>query len=460
MNFDRLKKLFLDFYFEPLSDRQFRRHCILIFAVALLLRIVLALPALQDPSALLRPDSLGYWNPAAALAAGDGLVTAPGSTVPEVVRPVGYPAYLALGILLAGNSFRMAALLGIAASVLTVLPIILTTECAVSRRAGLLAGWLYALNITAIAAAPMILSDTLLGFICAWQFYAAIKFIRQRRLHFFALLVLMVMLGMLVKPVNLLIVLGGLPLILCLGAASLKEFGKGLLLWAVLFSAILLPYWVRNWQLCGDIDGNSANLYFHNGSAIMAHATGESSEVWRQRLLDSAEYEFAENPRKYPTLREQNRYKKQQFRAMIKKYPYDTFITHLPNIYNLLPDVPSLLENNLVTQSGRGTMAVLRKDGFFAAVNHYFNGKSYILLLLIPLLMVHLFILLSALRQLVGYFCRGNWRMLLIFAVLAFYYIWAPGPVISPRYLLPALPCLIFMAVQPWNKSDENSINI
>ena len=460
MNSDSLKKHFSDFYFKPLSDRRFFLHCILIFAAALLLRILLALPALQEPCCLLRPDSMGYWNPARALAAGDGLVTQVGSTLPEVVRPVGYIAWLALGITFSGESLFTAALLGIFISALSCIPITLSAGYAISRRAGILAGWLYALNISSIAAAPLILSDALLGFFASGMFYAAIRFVKSKNLVYFAVAALLTMLGTLVKPVNLPVVIFGLPIILALGASTKYEFGKGSLLALILFSAVLLPYWVRNYRLCGDFDGNTANIYFHNGSAIMARATGESSEVWRNRLLDQAEAEFQSDPQRYSSLLEQNRYKKQQFKAMIQKYPKDFIITHLPNIYNLLPDVPSLLENNRVTQSGRGTMAVLRQKGFTAAVNHYFNGKSHMLLWLLPLLAVHIFVLAGALFRLTGYIFERDYTMILLFGVFVFYYVWAPGPVISPRYLLPALPCLIFMAVQPWkNLSAETENN-
>jgi len=130
-------------------------------------------------------------------------------------------------------------------------------------------------------------------------------------------------------------------------------------------------------------------------------------------------------------------------------------ITHLPNIFNLLPDVPSLLENNRITSSGRGTMAVLRQSGVWAAAQHYLNGRWYLLAGLLPLLIIYAGTLLLALVRLLIWLKNWQWRYLLLFGVLVFYYIWAPGPVISPRYLLPALPMIIFMAVGRKNNKAE-----
>ena len=438
---------FKERFFAPMPFRSWAISFALLLLLALALRTGLAIPALKDASTLLRPDSMGYWSPACALAAGDGFVGSPGSTTPEMIRPIGYPLVLSLVIKFFGNNFLWGALLGIALSVSAILPIVLAGRKLVCDRVGLLAGLLYALNLTSIADAPLILSDTLLGVLAAWQIFFVIFFMKEKKLLYLAALTLTGIAGALVKPVNMPVVLIGLPLILIAGTNCRKDFFLGLLIIAAGVGALLIPYWVHNVKLSGDFDGNTANAYFHNGSAILAHATGESSEEWRKRLLAKAEKEFSLHPEKYATLKAQNQWKKAQFRELVKQYPVDAVITHLPNIFNLLPDVPTLLENNRVTTGERGTMAVLRQKGFFAAVNHYLDGRWYILIVLAPLLAVYALTLAAAALRLVIYLVKWQWRWLLIFGVTVFYYIWAPGPVISPRYLLPALPMIILMAL-------------
>ncbi|MBO5922984.1 MAG: glycosyltransferase family 39 protein, partial [Lentisphaeria bacterium] len=362
-----------EFFCKPMSCKALIWHFLILLFAAVLLRIFSAIPALSEATSLLRPDSMGYWNPALALAAGDGFVSGIGSTVPEVIRPVGYPAFLAFSIKLFGNSLLAAAFMGIICSASAVVPVVLGVRKMCSDRAGVLAGWLYAVSISSVAAAPLILSDTLLGTVAAWQFCLTIYFVKERQLRYLAGVVLFAIAGALIKPVNLPVVLCGIPVILVAGWRNMQNFLAGAVITVFFTGAILLPYLHRNYQLCGDFDGNSANLYFHNGSAILAYATGESSEVWKNRLLQKAESEFKLNPEKYPTLREQNAWKKKEFALLIKKHPAASVITHLPNIFNLLPDMPSFLENNHITTGERGTMAVLRQKGFFAAVNHYLN---------------------------------------------------------------------------------------
>ena len=460
MNFKQKYSALQEFFCKPMSRKALIWHLAILLIAAVLLRIFSAIPALCDAQTLLRPDSMGYWSPALALAAGEGFVSGIGSTVPEVIRPIGYPAFLALSIKLFGRSLLAAALMGIIFSASAVLPVFLGVRKACSDRVGLLAGWLYAINMTCVAVAPLILSDSLLGVLAAWQFCMAVHLVKDKKLVFLAGLVLFAVAGALVKPVNLPVVLFGIPVILLGCWRNMQDFLSGIVITIFIAGAVLLPYLSRNYRLCGDIDGNSANLFFHNGSAIMAHVTGESSEVWKNRLLQQAETEFKKHPQLYSSLREQNAWKKREFAALIKKYPKAALITHLPNIFNLLPDMPSFLENNHVTAGERGTMAVLRQKGFFAAVDHYLGGKFYIIFFLIPFFAVHALILVFAFCELVKYIKQWQWRWLLVFGVLVFYYILAPGPVVSPRYLLPALPMLIFMAVNfLYCKATVNNIS-
>ncbi len=439
----------------PSAPGAFARQLAVLLLAALVLRIGLAIPALSEPSSLFRPDSPGYWEPARALAAGDGLVSAPGSEVPESVRPAGYLVWLALGMKLGGESVLFAALAGMVLNVSGIVPLVLAVRKFGGMRASLFAGWLYACNPTAIADSALILSDNLLGVVACWQLWAAVSFMRGGKLRDFAWLSVFAMVGSYVKPVNLPIVFIGLPVLALAGSHSLKKFGQCVGTAAVLAAVLLVPYLMRNIRLSGDPDGNTANSYFHNGSAILAYATGESSELWRRRLLARAEKEFAANPGLYPSLKEQNAWKKSQFAALIRQYPQAAVITHLPQPGNLLPDAPTLLENNRVTASGQGTMAVLRQRGLVAATNHYLGGKWWILLPLLPLLAVTAVTYLAAGWQVYEELRRWQWRWLLVFGTLVFYYLWAPGPVISPRYALPALPLLIALAAWKFEKKGS-----
>ena len=184
MSFKQKYSVLQEYFCKPLSIKAFVRHLVILFFTAILLRIFLAIPALADAQTLLRPDSMGYWSPAQALAGGDGFVSGPGSNIPEVIRPIGYPLLLAFSIMICGKSLLGAALCGIVVSASAVVPIVLALRKTAGDRAGLLGGWCYALNMTAVAVAPLILSDSLLGVIAAWQLYFAVYFIYSKKWRF------------------------------------------------------------------------------------------------------------------------------------------------------------------------------------------------------------------------------------------------------------------------------------
>ena len=232
MNFKCFGQKILNKYHSPMPQQAFRRHLLICFAAAVLLRIVLAWPALNDPATLLRPDSMGYWNPARAVAAGDGLVSEPGSDTLEVIRPVGYIAWLAAGILCSGDSLLFAGVMGILISAATIFPLAWGVQklCG-SKRAGTVGAWLWAVCITPIGAAPLILSDTLLGLLSAYQFCAAVYFIQDKKLWQFALLSLAAMAGALTKTVNLPVVLVGLPVILLAAWLPWQDTWRAILIW-------------------------------------------------------------------------------------------------------------------------------------------------------------------------------------------------------------------------------------
>ena len=93
-------------------------------------------------------------------------------------------------------------------------------------------------------------------------------------------------------------------------------------------------------------------------------------------------------------------------------------------------------------------MNVLQKQGLFAAVNHYFDGRLYLPLLLLPLLAVTLLLYAGAAVQLgiALWNWKKQWFALLVFLAFVEYYFFLPGPVTVPRYQLPALPALAVAA--------------
>ena len=89
-----------------------------------------------------------------------------------------------------------------------------------------------------------------------------------------------------------------------------------------------------------------------------------------------------------------------------------------------------------------------RSRGIFAAADHYFDGRYWILLPLLPLLACVGALYLGAAGMLVCWIrhVRRDWYWILLFLAFAEYYFFLPGPITVPRYQLPALPMLAAMA--------------
>ena len=174
------------------AGKRFLVRLLPIFALALAIRVLCAIPALTEPGRLSRPDTETYLPPAYALAEDGAINTKPqykpgiidcviDPAHPAVQRPPGYIVFLAGLRLIFGRSPVAFALAGCLIGALTVFPVGVTGRHLAGRRAGFWAAVLYALNLTSLAVAPLILADTLLGFLVAFQAMYLAKALRFGR---------------------------------------------------------------------------------------------------------------------------------------------------------------------------------------------------------------------------------------------------------------------------------------
>ncbi len=430
-------------------ENRFRWYLWGIAGAALALRILCALPALtQGGELLLRPDSHTYLFPAKAFLSDGMFLEAPGSVVPATLRPPGYPFVLAALFSVFGETFLAPALLGCLASALACYPAGLCGWIFAGRKGGLIAASFYALNLTSIAAGPLVLADSILGLLCAWQLYYVLRAWKEHCPGCYVRACLLLALGAFFKPVNTPILLLAMPV---LAPVFFGFTRKTLYAWgsvALVFSVSLLPWMLRNYRAGADfdMDSNRGEMYYHSGSAIVSAVTHENSETLRERMRRETEAFLAEHPDDFPNVRTKNAWKNARYRELIRKYPAAFLKTHLPQYAMLLPDLPTFLENNALSISGRGTLAVLRERGVYAALVYYLNGRMALLLPALPFLAVTVCLYLFAAWTLLLWIKKWRWRLLLIFGAFAFFYLFAGGPVTMPRYQIPALPFLCAMA--------------
>ena len=405
----------------------------------------------QGAECLLRTDSHTYLEPARALIADHSYWTAPGSGVPMTKRPPGCALVLAVLMCIFGDGTVIpAALLNCLASALTCFPVARCGHLLGGRRAGIGAALLFALNLTSLAQAPLILADSVLGLCCAWALYFVLRSWKTRTVPPFAAACVMLAAGAWFKPVNTPVLLGGMPVLALVffgfRRRTLYAFGTV----ALTFLIFLFPVMLRNYR-CGaefDMDSNRGEMYYHSGSAILGAATGENTGIIRDRLARETEAYLAEHRAEYPTVRAQNAYRTGRYLALIRQYPGAFLRTHLPQPAMLLPDLPTYLENRGLTRTGRGTLDVLRQKGVFAALDHYLDGRFRLVLEPLPFLVATALLYLGAVMLLLIWLRRwkNHWRMLIVFGLFGFFFLFVGGPVVMPRYQIPALPMLCAMA--------------
>ena len=403
--------------------KRFSISIFLIFVIACLLRILLALPfGGITENWLIRPDSLSYCYDAAGF---DWGFRAPLPCmlywILKQITPYAFAIYSLVGILL---------------SSLIVFPVAYLGKLLSKRNGGgIFAALLWCCNVTAIGHAPLILSDTLFSFFVAWQVFCIVRAYETKRLIDFAYGLGFGTLAALSRGVNLPWILAVAPILALFIVRPKWKCILALIANFILVLTLLFPFMKYNYDRYGvwSLEYNAYNASVHNCSAVIAHAEKRNSNDVLAELQSKM-------PKNY--VKDSIKYNKELFSSVIKKYPASFIITHLPQWQIMLPDVPAVSENMGLSTSGRGTLGILRKDGIIAAVKHYFaDGGAWLILVLSPLLafnaLGYIGCLIFLIHAVINF--KNRWMYIILWGALSFYYVFLPGPVVMPRYHLPAL---------------------
>ncbi|MDD3117140.1 MAG: glycosyltransferase family 39 protein [Victivallaceae bacterium] len=424
-----------------------------IFWVALLtltaftVRMVVAVPGFADmPEHFSRPDTPGYLLPALALARDGNFDSAPGSGEKMSGRPPGFSLLIATVFKLFGESY--AALITILSLIaaLTLIPVYLSGRLWGGIATGAAAAALFGFNITAIALSPMLLTDSFFTFFAAWQFFFFILFCRNKKIVWCFAAIATAALSALIRPIAAVWIFPALFLIAIMPGLNIKRKLITAMGSLIIFYMILTPWMFRNYRngagFC--IDTNTGAMYHQNGAMLLAKVNGTDYEDEKQRLIKEIDAEF-EDKAKYPDGASQVNYRIALFRRLIFKYPLTYFSMHFsPHV--LIPDAATFSELLGITSSDRGTLNVLKSQGIVAAIKHYFNGRTGVIALIIPLLLIPALCYAGALWQLIKWLAEKQFFMFFLFLAFVEYYLFLPGPITVPRYHLPALPMLSAMA--------------
>lgn len=416
---------------------------LLIALAGILLRLGFVLPGLAAGSheRYLRPDSAFYMHAAQELAAGRHY---PGS-----VRAPGFPAAAALLLKCTGEPLAVPLFFAVAGGLAAVF-VYGAGRAYAGRGAGLLAEALYACDLTSVVNAPMLLSDTFFGILTALQLWFFVLFWKNGRPLFFAVSLFTAALGALIRPINLVWFLPALVLLACKPGLSLRnKFVTGLAA-TLIFWAVLTPWMVRNARrgagFC--IDVNTGAMLHQNGAMLLAEVNKSDFEKEKAAILARLDRLF-EDKKRFPDEKSRVDYRKRAYMRLIAAHPF-IWLKQQFQWKILLPDAPTGFEILGLTKSDRGTMGILARDGLFAAIRHYFDGRLFLPLLFLPFLLVTAAVYAGCTFQL----CRDlfrlktGWGELLLFLAFSEYYLFLPGAITAPRYQIPALPLISILAAE------------
>jgi hypothetical protein len=430
-----------------------------LLGLAFLLRLLVAVPGMGDPeSAFLRNDSASYMNPARALLETGEYRRSPESPEPATRRVPGFPLFLAALFALPGDDLRLPVVVFCMVSALGCLPIFRAGRLLGGSAVGFLAAAFYALNLTSIAQAPFYLSDGLFGLLVAFAFHRFVLFSLEGRLRDLFGAALLVAVATLVRPITLPWILPCVVLVLLYRRMPLRRRSLGALGCVLIFALVLTPWMARNRSVgAGFLLGTNVGdqMYYFNAPALVSVVTGESAEELRGRWMAEAEREFREHPELFPNEGARTRYKMEKAKEIIREHPFAYLRLYVqPAI--LLPDAPAFLELLGLTTTRRGTLDVLTRRGLIAAIENYFGDRLWLLLPLLPLLAVAGLLYLGFGVQLVRWIVNGRGFLVLTSLAFVFYFLVLPGPMVMPRYQIPALPMMCSMAAlagaDAWNR--------
>ena len=413
---------------------------LILFGIAFLVRGLFAVPGFSDPGLLMRPDSATYLAPAQALLEYGHYGHGP---FPTALRVPLYPLLLTPWLWLdGGTAGTFCILTNLILSSLAV-PLIWFScrELGIPEKYSLCGTAVYLLTPTPVALAPMFLSDGLFGTIAALEMFFLICFLQRKESRWLYLAAISGGFGVLVRPLNLLWILP------CLFAVSFqyrknrRNFLKDGVIATLLFACIFSPWLLRNyvrgfgWR----IDTVSADSLKHNAAIVESRRTGIPAQHFRDAYEKHFQDQLSANPKQFRTADDELTYREKYLSSILKKYP-GTYLKGFFHPVNFIPDVPSLLENLGLSRGNKGTLDVIINHGIFAGIKHYFSGKYWLLLLMIPLCLL---LLAGYFLAIFGFFSmlwKKKWFLPLLFLPLGFYYITVTGPVAYPRFSLPILP--------------------
>ena len=413
----------------------------LVVAVALALRLLLLGAATQETA--FTPDSEGYWRLSANMLE-RGEFALDGRA--EIFRTPGYPTFLLIGHLAAADvrldpsfsPWKVPVAVQVLLDVLLVGLVYALGLVLVSGRVGLVAATLQAISPVVVASSCRVLSDSLYSLLFTAAVLMMVGYLLARRRWALIASAAVLAAACYVRPAALVMAAVFTLAVLC---RPKRLIGAAVCLGV--FAAGVAPWVVRN-AIRADYAGFSSltaeAMYFFSAAEVIAHNERTDAETVRRRLRrEDAERVAALDL----TPGEAARSRRRRGAKVLLDSPGTYAVIHAKGCLAFwLPGATDVLEVAGVTAGGRNTLAVLRRDGLWAAARHYFGGSAGAIALAVPMVLILAFKYAAVLACAVVRFRPRMgveaWLLTAIVLVSAL----LPGVAAVPRFRVPVEPIL------------------
>ena len=415
-----------------------------ILILALLLRLALILSVQGHLERANEPDTPTYTGPALTLIHGQGFIDDPHRT------PI-YPLFIAFFYWLFGEQSLPIILAQILLSVLTIYMTYLIGKEVLSEAAGLMAAFLMAVSIESITHAFFLLTETLFTILFLGSIFAYVLYRQRHKRTWIILSGMMIGLAILCRPIATYFPFIFLLLILFDWEKAVRERLIKAVLYALSTLAVIVPWVLWNYTSTGIATITTIsnyNLLFYNAASLQANQLGLNEEQVRENLNDQVSQTLQARSLSDTPLNRDLIYR-ELARKIISSDPLRYIYLHLKNDVNtLLPGVTDLTEILGVTVGGKGTLAILNKDGLMAAINHYFEDKVWLIGIFAPAIVLLFLTYLADLAGVVTLVREKKWFALSILLLPLLYLLLIPGASSNQRFRVPAMPYICLLAAQ------------
>jgi 4-amino-4-deoxy-L-arabinose transferase-like glycosyltransferase len=415
-----------------------------ILILALILRLALIVSVQGHLERANEPDTSSYTTPALKLLHGEGFIN-------DGYRTPVYPLFIALFYGLFGERPLPIIFAQILLSILTVYMTYLLGKELLSEIVGLLAAFLIAISIESITHTFFLLTESLFTFLFIGSILAYVTFRQSGKKRWIFFSGGSMGLAILCRPIATYFPFFFLILILFDRAKDFRERIRKSFLYIVSTLVFVIPWIFWNYASLGLATLTTIsdyNLLFYNAASLQANQLGLNEGQVRDTLKDQVEQTLETRGLADTPLNRDPIYRELAWN-IISKDPLRYVYLHLKNdINNLLPGVTDLTEILGITVGGKGTLAILNKDGLMAAIRHYLEDKVWLIGIFAPAIIL---LVLTYLTDLVGIgtlIKEKKWVALTMLLVPILYLLLIPGAPSNQRFKVPAMPYICLLAAQ------------